>query len=117
MDFAAPLGYVEPSHKKEYLPRSSTTSIREHTFEDEKIGFNAFAGQGVRLSGKAKDESSYSSNKQEIVSEGTPEALRLPPGKFFFGYKVKPLKIEGGKELSVFQGKGTSLREARLANT
>lgn len=117
MDFAAPLGYIEPSHPKEYLQRSSTTSIREHTVEDEKIGFNAFAGQGVRLSGKTKNESSYSDNKQEVVKDGVPDALRLPPGKFFFGYTVRPLKGEDEEKHSVFQGKGTSLREARLANT
>lgn len=112
MDFAPPLGYVEPSNQKDYQPRSSTTSIREHTFEDEAMGFKAFAGQGVRLSGKSKNDS-YNTG-EVVVKEGVPEALRLPPGKFFFGYKVKPLKTEGSEESSVFKGKGTSLREARL---
>jgi ubiquitin fusion degradation protein 1 len=112
VDFAPPLGYVEPSNPKEFQPRSSTTSIREHTFEDEKMGFKAFAGQGVRLSGKAKNDS-YNSAKEE-VKEGIPEALRLPPGKFFFGYKIKPLKTAESEDTSGFQGKGTSLREARL---
>ena len=116
MDFAPPVGYVEPSYAKEYQPRSSTTSIREHTFQDN-TEFEAFAGQGARLSGKEKNESLYPSNTVTDAKDKIPEALRLPPGKFFFGYQVKPLKTGEKEDNDAFKGKGTSLREARLGKT
>ena len=82
------------------------------------MGFKAFGGEGVRLSGNAKKNNAYSSNPLTKVEGGKiPEALRLPPGKFFFGYKVKPIHSEKQEQESHYKGKGTSLREARLAKT
>ncbi|KAI9877137.1 MAG: ubiquitin fusion degradation protein, partial [Watsoniomyces obsoletus] len=51
-----------------------------------------------------------------------PQPLRLPPGKLFFGYEVKPLKKKdengepvGGDEVKpTFQGQGQTLRKKKV---
>ena len=45
-----------------------------------------------------------------------PQPLRLPPGKLFFGYEIKPLRKQGEKETAdeskpKFQGQGQTLRK------
>ncbi|CAF9927692.1 MAG: ubiquitin fusion degradation protein [Heterodermia speciosa] len=47
-----------------------------------------------------------------------PQPLRLPPGKLFFGYEIKPLKKDGDQKSAddskpLFQGQGQSLRNTR----
>ncbi|KAG7010090.1 ubiquitin fusion degradation protein 1 [Physcia stellaris] len=48
-----------------------------------------------------------------------PQPLRLPPGKLFFGYEIKPLKKkDGGQQVAddskpQFQGQGQSLRNTK----
>ncbi|KAI9828881.1 MAG: hypothetical protein M1819_006496 [Sarea resinae] len=47
-----------------------------------------------------------------------PQPLRLPPGKLFFGYEIKPLKKKGeeaeiGDSQQTFQGSGQTLRAGK----
>lgn len=45
-----------------------------------------------------------------------PQPLRLPPGKLFFGYEVKPLKSKEGateEESNNFEGQGQTLRKKK----
>ncbi|KAL8791942.1 MAG: hypothetical protein Q9195_005431 [Heterodermia aff. obscurata] len=47
-----------------------------------------------------------------------PQPLRLPPGKLFFGYEIKPLRKDGDQKSEddskpLFQGQGQSLRNTR----
>ncbi|KAF2756217.1 UFD1-domain-containing protein [Pseudovirgaria hyperparasitica] len=46
-----------------------------------------------------------------------PQPLRLPPGKLFFGYEIKPAKKEGDQEKPPegvhFQGQGNTLRKKK----
>ena len=55
VDFAPPLGYVEPDYGKNKSSSSTSmlqsTSIKEHMKED-KNGFQSFLGSGNRLNGK-----------------------------------------------------------------
>ncbi|KAF1981156.1 ubiquitin fusion degradation protein [Aulographum hederae CBS 113979] len=65
-----------------------------------------------------------STNAPNTVSSSTPvrrtngpQPLRLPPGKLFFGYEVKPVKGKGdkeeGEEKVHFQGQGQTLRKKK----
>ena len=66
-----------------------------------------------------------STNTKPAPSRKTngPQPLRLPPGKLFFGYEVKPLRKKdqngepvGGDELKPkFQGQGQTLRQMKRA--
>ncbi|KAI9030434.1 ubiquitin fusion degradation protein 1 [Hyaloraphidium curvatum] len=105
VDFAPPLGYVEPEAKR---PASATPSlagsqmsIDQHVVEREKPSFSAFAGSGNRLSNKGKGAAVPPS--EPVVhapsqASAAPAALHLPPGKLFFGYKVEPYKTKEEKE-------------------
>ncbi|CAG8442773.1 1827_t:CDS:2 [Diversispora eburnea] len=92
VDFAPPVGYVEPK------PQPKDTMANKIKFEEPAAeptkGFLAFQGDGQRLNGKAiKDETnSESSNVHDLGSgENIPAPLNLPFGKLFFGYKIIPL--------------------------
>jgi ubiquitin fusion degradation protein 1 len=57
VDFAPPLGYVEPDYRKTKASTSSasiippSTSIKEH-LKEERTSFKSFNGSGNRLNGK-----------------------------------------------------------------
>lgn len=57
VDFAPPLGYVEPDYRKNKASTSSSsalppsTSIKEH-LKEERPFFKSFNGSGNRLNGK-----------------------------------------------------------------
>ncbi|TPX69750.1 hypothetical protein SpCBS45565_g02167 [Spizellomyces sp. 'palustris'] len=120
VDFAAPLGYQEPAPVARSTPTpsmtGSTTRIAEHTIAEE-IGFVPFGGSGQRLSGKIPVTSLDASSG----TNGTPipAALRLPPGKLFFGYPVVPLKPKNTNAEpdaisgTTFTGQGQTLKAAR----
>ncbi|KAH6563121.1 hypothetical protein BASA61_006836 [Batrachochytrium salamandrivorans] len=125
VDFAAPLGYVEPEPVRRGPVNRPATNISDHTAKasDE---FRAFVGSGVRLNGKAQSLSGSvnddaMSNTPESDNAVVPAALHLPPGKLYFGYPVKPInpKCEDGKTTSgtndgpKFSGSGQTLRAAR----
>jgi ubiquitin fusion degradation protein 1 len=54
-----------------------------------------------------------------IKNRNGPQPLRLPPGKLFFGYEIKPLKNKDGQaeadaeQKQHFQGEGQSLRKKK----
>lgn len=52
-----------------------------------------------------------------IARRNGPQPLRLPPGKLFFGYEIKPVKKKGEQEeeeeSKAFQGEGQSLRKKK----
>ncbi|KAI9102834.1 ubiquitin fusion degradation protein 1 [Phlyctochytrium arcticum] len=110
VDFAPPVGYVEPTPMKKVgsAPTSlkgSTTTIAEHTITEEPK-FAAFGGSGYSLNAAKASSSSKpprqpapkTEDKKENITptttgEGHPPAvLRLPPGKLFFG-KQYPLPV------------------------
>ncbi|KAI8909768.1 ubiquitin fusion degradation protein UFD1-containing protein [Gorgonomyces haynaldii] len=94
VDFAAPLGYVEPERKKR--------------------DFSAFVGSGQRLNGKEGSTAygAQSTTNQEQESD-IPAVLNLPPGRLYFGYPVVPLPKEESKEPEKFSGSGVSLRQSK----
>ncbi|KAI9361675.1 ubiquitin fusion degradation protein 1 [Zopfochytrium polystomum] len=148
VDFAPPLGYKEPERlpRKPESLHQSTTSVDEHKVEDAPK-FVPFGGSGQRLkpasssssSVAASSSSSSSSSSSAAAGSSTangsrssaapttaggsggsnaPAALKLPPGKLFFGYPVVPLKKPGDADESApntFSGSGNTLRAARKA--
>ncbi|KAJ3174417.1 ubiquitin fusion degradation protein [Geranomyces variabilis] len=127
VDFAPPVGYVEPT--PQYKPtalsgartdvlKGSTTSIEKHTVAED-IGFKPFAGSGQRLNGKSRGDAENAKSLSD--NSNIPAALRLPPGKLFFGYPVVPVKKtgeNGDTESSdtpkhLFTGAGQTLKAAR----
>lgn len=95
-----------------------------------------FSGGGNRLvakKGKAASSSTASSTPGSSTPVGTvsipgmkstkkragPQPLRLPPGKLFFGYEIKPLKKKDGEaeqpsdKKQHFSGEGNTLRKKK----
>ncbi|KAI8848070.1 ubiquitin fusion degradation protein UFD1-domain-containing protein [Chytridium lagenaria] len=128
VDFAPPVGYVEPERQPRTTKvayEGSTTSIEAHTKEDRQK-FSAFHGSGQKLNGKAPAASSAAQGSASTPSSSTPivetakgkvpPALQLPSGKLFFGYPIIPLKgSETASENAAptFTGSGQTLRAAR----
>jgi len=156
VDFAPPVGYVEPERQ----PRGSGTSTpRSGRGVTGAAGFRAgglmhnqgtmaqainydsispsavlasagnFRGEGQRL--VVKKSSKTGTPKPATPVAGTsanikdallkrrngPVPLRLPPGKLFLGYEIKPVKTEADKEREAaaakqphFAGQGQTLR-------
>lgn len=126
VEFAPPVGYVEPERKSgTSTPRSTRGGVPAggllHNNQGtmaQAINYNAiapsvtsnitnFRGEGQRL---AKKGSKAGTPKPatpvppsvEIPGlkrqPGAPAALRLPPNKLFFGYEIKPVKTDADKE-------------------
>jgi ubiquitin fusion degradation protein 1 len=153
VDFAPPVGYVEPTKTsaavigRQQSMASSVLSVDEHTVHDDGEGgddaarrWRAFEGTGKRLnerkhssvlsrsaaaaaavnSNVTESSNGGSGNEKEnnAVDSSTPAALRIPPNKLWFGYKVEPATpgdkdAQNGKKLPpAFEGKGFSLRRA-----
>ncbi|ORZ32091.1 ubiquitin fusion degradation protein UFD1-domain-containing protein, partial [Catenaria anguillulae PL171] len=111
VDFAPPVGYVEPERKP--TPSSaalagSHTSIRDAVLQHvhvEKSGWDAIPA-GQRLNGKAL--SAVSANHRTMVPReevtpqlghgDTPLPLRLPLGQLFFGFEGRPPKKGDGED-------------------
>jgi ubiquitin fusion degradation protein 1 len=106
VDFAPPVGYVEPSvtrvDKIKSKIQGSTDSIAEHVKRDT----NRISDTGTTIKGKQV--------VRETKENGPPPALHLPMGKLFFGYPIKPRKSnEEADEKKSFQGDGITLRQMR----
>ncbi|KAJ1953665.1 ubiquitin fusion degradation protein, partial [Linderina pennispora] len=131
VDFAAPVGYVEPSRQnssQSSRPASSMASDirrREEKVKEEmqKSRFVPFEGSGLRLNSKATADSirSYASTPdgpcEVAVDEAAPVPLDVPIGTLFFGYDLVP---PPGAELDLpkdekpkFSGDGNVLRARR----
>ena len=63
--------------------------------------------------------STNESDAAHAKRENGAQPLRLPPGKLFFGYEIKPVKDkEGGDDTAVkFQGQGQSLRKKKAGDS
>ncbi|KAL5038899.1 ubiquitin fusion degradation protein [Batrachochytrium dendrobatidis] len=123
VDFAAPLGYVDPEPVRRGPVNKTATSIEAHTFKGSDP-FCAFFGGGLRLNGKENSVSNESVTTATALKDQAlaPAALRLPPGKLFFGYPVIPVKSkdsedskDGAKDKVKFTGAGQTLRAARAS--
>lgn len=101
VDFAPPVGYVEPT--KERKPNAGSASNAAHVY-------NKLATQpktGMKLSGKKVDVD-VSQVDTSIYSRRDAPPLDLPDGELFFGFPVVPLEDPGEK--SSFSGEGNVLR-------
>jgi ubiquitin fusion degradation protein 1 len=159
VDFAPPVGYVEPKKTSgTSTPRSMTGGLSQQggTLHSQgsmaqainyasiapssstpaagaKAVSSNFQTQGYRLSSKKGSKAptpkpstpvaGASTNEKAVVPKrgSGPQPLRLPPGKLFFGYEVKPVKKkdetkEDGKEPIHFQGQGQTLRRKKGDN-
>lgn len=143
VDFAPPVGYVEPS------PSATASSVPSRTINTpvgtmaNTIGYaklienqgedsnkTGFTGAGQKLSGKAVTREATNEKAGYDVSAQLPSvsapALNLPFGQLFFGYPVIPLKhTDEEKEKEErdntsanvhFKGAGQSLRQSRKRN-
>jgi ubiquitin fusion degradation protein 1 len=154
VDFAPPLGYVEPTRTSgTSTPRSGTGGLsskggmlHSHGSMAQAINYAAIAPSATSAAAGAKATSSHFAtaghklNSKKGSKAPTPQAstpvagqssnpvvnirrtngpqpLRLPPGKLFFGYEIKPVKgkeNETGKEESKhFEGSGQTLRKKK----
>lgn len=143
VDFAPPVGYVEPSRTASAassgVPSRQTAtpvgsmakSIKYENLAKSTVkkAVDPFAGSGQKLSGKSIAHSTSSSHSepptvadplQELPSIDAPP-LNLPFGQLFFGYPIIPVKnTDAEKERedkenmgARFSGSGQSLRQNR----
>lgn len=158
VEFAPPVGYVEPTPQSGASGTSTPRSARggpgggptlpaggllhSQGTMAQAINYDAivaasqttnFGGEGQRLSSKKptassssaagsgdKSKSSTPATKLATSTSGTtgpPKPLRLPPGKLFLGYEIKPVKTAADKEAEEeasrrphFAGQGQTLR-------
>jgi ubiquitin fusion degradation protein 1 len=157
VDFAPPIGYVEPSRNSgTSTPRSVTGglstqsgTLHSHGTMAQAINYADIAPSSTAAAAGAKAVSSHflvggqklsskkgskaptpqastpiagkSTNTPAKVIRKTngPQPLRLPPGKLFFGYEIKPVKKKddgedkGPKESVFFAGQGQTLRKKK----
>lgn len=123
VEFAPPVGYVEPERKSGTNTPGSTRSglpaggvVQSQGTMAQAIGFNSiapsvtstptnFLGEGQRLTKKGSKTSTPKPATPVPVEPtvpkrrtGAPAPLRLAPNKLFFGYEYKPLKTTEEKE-------------------
>lgn len=124
VEFAPPVGYVEPERKSgTSTPRSTRSGVpaggllHSQGTMAQAINYNAiapsvtnnitnFLGEGQRLAKKgSKAPTPKPATPVPTVDipgfpkrTGAPAALRLPPNKLFFGYEIKPVKTDADKE-------------------
>ncbi|CAG8464694.1 15596_t:CDS:10 [Acaulospora morrowiae] len=120
VDFAPPVGYVEPAPPPKDT-MADKIKIDEPSMKSDR--WLAFQGAGNKLNGKSVKSSSANasnpnSDKQDPdATKDVPAPLNLPFGKLFFGYKVVPLgeKKKGVEsDNKTFSGEGQVLRPSRL---
>jgi ubiquitin fusion degradation protein 1 len=142
VEFAPPVGYVEPERKSgTSTPRSGRGVpaggvVHSQGTMAQAINYNAiapsvtsvatnFLGEGQRLAKKGSKTSTPKPATPVPVdalpkrATGAPAPLRLPPNKLFFGYELKPVKTQADKDKEAknaerphFAGQGQSLRGA-----
>ncbi|KAJ3337409.1 ubiquitin fusion degradation protein [Gonapodya sp. JEL0774] len=133
VDFAPPVGYQEPKPVKRppsvMSAAGSHMSIEEHTHERTINQFHSFGGSGNKLNGKPSVPGSVASAESlqvpvpaSAAKPKAPAALRLPPGKLYFGYPIVPPKKQSDTNVpsntsnpsepttTAFTGSGQSLR-------
>jgi len=132
VDFAPPVGYVEPSQVPQSIPMGSKMIIDEA--KTTKPASAPFQGSGQSLKTRAKDllkgsPNSSTTSLSHAVAESAaithdddavPAPLHLPFGQLYFGYPVIPLKSTQEKDIPAttsFTGSGQTLRAARKAQS
>lgn len=126
VDFAAPVGYIEPDYSKKAIStqKSIANSLGASLQYDfsPKSSSGPFSGAGQSLRSNSSGPRSPSttpttSNNSIELDPSRPVALKLPKNTMFFG--VTPVKKEetpanqddnNKKPAPAFQGKGRSLR-------
>jgi ubiquitin fusion degradation protein 1 len=124
VEFAPPVGYVEPEKKSgTSTPRSGKGGVpaggvlHSQGTMAQAINYNAiapsvtstptnFLGEGQRLAKKGsktatpKPATPVPADTSDVLKKrtGAPAPLRLPPNKLFFGYEIKPVKTKEQKE-------------------
>lgn len=124
VDFAPPVGYVEPEKKSgTSTPRSGRGGLpaggvlHSQGSMAQAINYSAiapsvtstatnFLGEGNKLAKKGSKNVTpkpATPTPAEVANlprrrDGAPAPLRLPPNKLFFGYEIKPLKTKEEKE-------------------
>ncbi|KAM0086618.1 ubiquitin fusion degradation protein [Fusarium odoratissimum] len=125
VEFAPPVGYVEPERKSgTSTPRSTRGGVpaggllHNQGTMAQAINYSAiapsvtsnvtnFLGEGQKLAKKgSKAPTPKPATPVPTVEipgmprrrDGAPAALRLPPNKLFFGYEIKPVKTDADKE-------------------
>jgi ubiquitin fusion degradation protein 1 len=157
VDFAPPIGYVEPTRNSgTSTPRSVTGglssqagTLHPHGTMADAINYaeiapsatsaaagakavsSHFLGAGQKLASKKGSKTPTPKASTPIAGNSTnprsapirrsngPQPLRLPPGKLFFGYEIKPVNKKedgedsGPKESVHFAGQGQTLRKKK----
>ncbi|ODV92229.1 hypothetical protein CANCADRAFT_21097 [Tortispora caseinolytica NRRL Y-17796] len=143
VDFAPPVGYVEPtpaSSVSAAASRSITPAINTPGAMAATIGYNdmlasasqsslsSFQGQGQRLSGRSRSvipspahtDAKPATTTAHLQADSPPLPLNLSYGTFFFGFPLIPLPPETDNddapeqsEPQLFAGVGQSLRASR----
>lgn len=137
VDFAPPVGYIEPTPQQREIP-SMASKLNINTDEKQLVHgagnarFGAFQGTGQTLNGKTAGPKQQATNGgavgstprvQNVLQDSSnrlvPAALNLPFGKLFFGYEYKAFKTVEEKEAEAksakkaFQGTGNVLKPSR----
>lgn len=101
VDFAPPVGYVEPVRKL------GGSDLDDYTVADGNVTtvFEPYTGSGQNLQGT--DVNPPASMEKQACT--VPPALHLPPGRLFFGYPVVPLRGKDASKWSPFPGSGNCL--------
>ncbi|CDH60278.1 ubiquitin fusion degradation protein 1 [Lichtheimia corymbifera JMRC:FSU:9682] len=123
VDFAPPVGYVEPSSQRS-TPSSTMKSqmLSDEILKPKKTGFAVFEGSGRSLRGKGKEVAKSKDTKDMDTDElefdpNDDGPLNLPFGQLFFGFPVvlpkRPEDEEANKASHVFTGAGQTLRSKK----
>ncbi|KAK0179678.1 hypothetical protein PV327_005409 [Microctonus hyperodae] len=113
VEFAPPVGYKEP----ERIEKKEEQEIDPSNMMPESTGFIAFKGQGNRLDGKKRKDSSSSDTQlsKPVYVRGIPD-YEYNIGSLKFLRNMKPIKNKEEKnadEFKAFTGEGFSLRKSR----
>ncbi|KAI8066145.1 ubiquitin fusion degradation protein UFD1-domain-containing protein [Thamnidium elegans] len=111
VDFAPPIGYVEPTSNK---PVAKSHMVIDAP-KVESTGFAAFQGGGQSLRGKNKGKGNAVDNNNMDTEEGEDDGpLNLPFGQLYFGFPVIPPPASDEKDdekpKHAFIGSGQTLR-------
>jgi ubiquitin fusion degradation protein 1 len=120
VDFAPPVGYVEPDYKKAsgsaaVNQKSIANSIGQYGFspKSSSVPFSG-TGQSLRSSSSGtKSPAPTPTNTAPVYDPSRPTALKLPKNTMFFGVnqpKKDDEEASESKPAAAFQGKGRSLR-------
>lgn len=130
VDFAPPVGYVEPDYNKNVSGTGVQKSIANTLGDSFQYGISPksasgpFSGTGQSLrnnSSGSRAPSQSASISSKVVDPSRPTALKLPKNTMFFGVSVSPAATSEEKDAEAkdttekvkpvpFQGKGRSLR-------